>query len=303
MTDPLMRHVRTDHSVELPVLGHVTRFESNSGDVLERVHESFGGWRVVQGIEEQSQALRIRIIVFDGDEPGPRPIPVRHLTPDVSRVVIHSPGSFAISDPQRREAIAYVTTTLVADHELFRTAVLEAATLALLSHFDRHPIHASAIARNNRAVLLAGASGAGKSTLAHLAHGAGFDVLSEDHVWIQLAPCLRVWGRPGHARLLDGDGDRKSVVALAGANRISCHVADAATLCVLDRGSRPSLERLDASAIVDFLTRDIAPGFDRFPERNLPVANALAGSGGWRLTLTSDPRDALPFLEEMLNQA
>ena len=48
---------------------------------------------------------------------------------------------------------------------------------------------------------------------------------------------------------------------------------------------------------------DIAPGFDRFPDRNMPVANALASSGGWRLTLTSDPRDALPHLEEMLKQA
>ncbi|HEY7236835.1 MAG TPA: zeta toxin family protein, partial [Gemmatimonadaceae bacterium] len=165
---------------------------------------------------------------------------------------------------------------------------------------DRHPIHAAAISRNGRAVLLAGASGAGKSTLAHLADSAGDDVLGEDHVWIQLESTRRVWGWPGYARLLNGAAD-KSVSPLRGRDRVSCYVADAPTVCVLDRGPRAALERVDAPTILDALTCDVAPGFDRFPERNVAVANALSAGGGWRLTLTTNPNDALPLLDEMLN--
>jgi hypothetical protein len=69
---------------------------------------------------------------------------------------------------------------------------------------------------------------------------------------------------------------------------------------VLDRGSRASLERVDGRTVIDALTCGVAPGFDRFPTRNAAVANVLAASGGWRLTLSTDPDDALPLLDEML---
>ena len=41
----------------------------------------------------------------------------------------------------------------------------------------------------------------GKSTLAYLAHAAGIRVLSDDRVWVQMEPSLRIWGTPGTARL------------------------------------------------------------------------------------------------------
>src|SRR6185436_3042022 len=102
-------------------------------------------------------------IVHEG-EPVDGHTPVRHFCPDATRVFVHAPGGFGVSDPVRGESIAYVTTRLAADRAQFRAEVLEALTLALLSHFDRHPIHAAAITRRGRAVLLAGAAGAGKST-------------------------------------------------------------------------------------------------------------------------------------------
>jgi hypothetical protein len=298
--DPLLRDIRCDQCVVLPVLGLPTSFESNSAALMELVEEAFGGWRAVEGLTTTHDPLRVRILVFKGSEHGPRPPAIRHLAPDATRIILQTPGSIAVSDPHRREVVGYVTTALLAERELFRTAFLEATTLALLSHFDRHPIHAAAIARNRRAVLLAGASGAGKSTLAHLADTAGYDVLGEDHVWIQIESSRRVWGWPGYARLLNGQTE-KSISPLRGRDRVSCYVAEAPTVCVLDRGPRAALERVDASAILDTLTCDVAPGFDRFPERNVAVANALSAGGGWRLTLSTNPNDALPLLDEMLN--
>lgn len=321
--DALGRHARLDYSAELEILGIEARFQSNSRFVLDIVEEAFGAWRDAARAVAASENVYVRIIVQPGGEGDSCHAPIRHLCPDAIRVIVHSPGSVAISDPARRESVAYVTTALVADRAHFRGAMLEAITFALLAHFDRHPIHAAAITRDGRAVLLAGPSGAGKSTLAYVAHTAAIDVLSEDHVWVQLSPSLRVWGAggrrvrlspdaPSHfpevARVTvpaDDDGKSKLVVDLDAAKdgRLR-HVADSAVVCVLERGSgSPTLERLEPSAIISALSEQPAPGFDRFPERHTGVVHALAGSGGWRLTLSNDPHAALRLLVRILDES
>jgi hypothetical protein len=323
-TDPLMRDPRLEYCADLPVLGVETRFQTNSRHVLGIVEEAFGGWRdLVEPPRIAPEAVSIRVIVYAGHEHGPGHAPVRSVCPDATRVIIHTPGSVGVSDPARRESVAYVTTELAADRAHFRGAILEAITFALLSHFDRHPIHASAIARGGRAVLLAGPSGAGKSTLAYLAHTAGIDVLSEDHVWVQLAPTVRLWGAGGRTRVRltpdasshfpevlqrsepsDADQKRELTLSLHGPGTARSHLrADCAGVCILAKGGEaPALVRLEPDAIISALTERPAPGFDRFPDRQVAVAHALAQNGGWKLTLSDDPRAALPLLLRMLDE-
>jgi hypothetical protein len=320
-TDALLRNPQLAYTVELPVLGIPTRFETNSRYVRDVAEETFGGWRRLPEVQDNpppGKKVRVRVVVHEGSEDGSEDPPVRHICPDATRVIVQSPGSIAISDPARRESVAYVTTTLVA-HCAFRSAVLEAMTLALLSHFDRHPIHAGAIAGNGRTVLLAGASGSGKSTLAYLAHTAGIDVLSDDRVWVQLTPTFRIWGWPWSVRLLadsptvfpeiarlgtpsTADGKRKLAIDLGGGTDRRRYVSGEAVVCILDRGERPSLRRLSTAALGDALGRRLTAGFDRFPERHDAVVRALTTAGGWRLTLSRDPRESLPLLRRMLNE-
>jgi hypothetical protein len=184
-----------------------------------------------------------------GDE-GPLPAgghaPVRYSCPDEARVVVETAASVAVSDPLRRQAVARVTTGLVADRMHFRTEVLEAVTLALLSHFDRHPVHAAAVALNGRAALLAAPSGTGKSTLAYHCHLDGLELLGEDQVRVQLEPRLRVWGWPARVRLLPdapaptspaSSPVTKTVIPLESGTRL---VADEMCVCCLTRaGVRP----------------------------------------------------------------
>ena len=301
--DPLLRNPSLDYEVTLPVLGLPTRFESNSRHVIETVDRTFGHWRALMSTQTPAvQPLRVRIVVHDGQEDSTRPIRVRYIAPDPVRIIAQSSGSIAISDPARGESVAFISTTAAGDRDHFREAFLEATTFGLLAHFDRHPIHAAAIALEGRAVLLVGASGAGKSTLAHLAHGAGIDVMSEDRVWIQLEPSVTVWGSPGHVRLrVDGTSDKR-VVPLAPAAGTASHRATSAVVCVLDRGATASLDRIDSATLREALTQDVAPGFDRFPSRHQTCASALAACGGWRLTLSSDPRAALPLLQQLLRE-
>ena len=296
-SDPLLRDARLDYTLELPVLGLRARFESNSRHVIETVDRSFGRWRILHDVfalDLSRAPLRVRIVVFEGED-------ARHVAPDATRVIAFSGQSFGVSDPERCESTLYVSRAFAADREAFRASLLEGMTLALLAHFDRHPLHAAAVGRNGRVLLLYGESGTGKSTLAHLAHGAGFDTLSEDSIWVQLDPKTRIWGWPGYARLLL-DGNAKTSVPIANTERPSSYFADESAVCLLQRGPVAKLERIDSSAIEQALTTSLAPGFDRFPERQRVVARMLSHDGGWRLSLTDDPTEALPLLEQALRQ-
>jgi hypothetical protein len=319
-TDPLLRHPRLEYSVELPVLGLATRFESNSRYVLGVVDETFGSWGALTAETLASDApLRITIIVHDDVERSEPPSPVRHISTDDDRLLVHSPGSVAVVDPLRRQSLAYVTTRLAADRGHFRETVLEAITFALLTGFDRHPIHAAAIARDGRALLLAAPSGTGKSTLAYLAHRSGIAVLGDDHVWVQLEPALRIWGSSPSVRLLDGasehfpelsegeeqkagpslrSGRQKQTISI-GMEPTTC---DRANVCVMARGAEVALERIEGSQLAQELARQLSTGFDRFGDRHDVVVRALTADGGWRLTLSDDPFDALPLLQRMLGE-
>jgi hypothetical protein len=321
--DVLFRAPTLAHRVELPVLGLATRFETNSHQVLDIVEEAFGSWRdTAAPAAPAADALCVRVVVHDGTEHAGDAghAPVRHLCPDETRVIAHSPGSVAVSDPARREAVAYVTTALVADRDHFRAAILEAMTLALLAHFDRFPLHASAVGRAGRAVLLAAPSGTGKSTLAWIAHRAGLDVLGDDHVWIQLQPRLQVWGWPGRVRLAAESaahfpeierlgaasfrGGREKLAMEVGAPRqASRWAARSAVVCLLERGDGPiSPQRVGATHLAETLLGQLAAGFDRFPRRQQEAITALTARGGWRLRLSPDPSAALPLLLRMLDE-
>jgi hypothetical protein len=180
--------------------------------------------------------------------------------------------------------------------------LLEALTFAIIACFDRHPVHAAAIEHGGSALLLAGPSGAGKSTLAWLAHRNGHNVLGEDRVWVQLEPELRVWGGPARVRLRTS-ADTKQAIVFDRDAKHTTQSTDRATVCILDRGTRARLDRLAPSDLRDGLIAQLAPGFDRFPARQPAVLAALTRPGGWRLTLSSNPDEAMPFIRTMLEDA
>ena len=303
----------------LPVLGIATRFETDDAEVARIVEEAFGMWRSLAAAAPittpSATPLLVRIDVVDGDE-GPLGAnghaPVRYSCPDETRVVVETAGSMAVSDPLRREAVARVTRGLVADRTYFRAEILEALTLALLSHFDRHPVHAAALARQGRAVLLAAPSGTGKSTLAYHCHLAGLDLLGEDHVRVQLEPRLRVWGWPARVRLLIGDAASasstssdapKAAIDVEAGMSAARLVADEISVCCLSRDGGPAaLEPLGSDELARALDAQLAPGFDRFPNRWPRVREALAARGGWRLNLSADPRAGVTLVQGVLDR-
>jgi hypothetical protein len=322
-TDSLLRNPRLDHSIDVSLLGIALRFDTNSAYVRDMVEDTFGAWRnLPSSLISPGDPLRVTVQVFAGSEGAEEDaLPaLRYICYDDARYIIHTPGSVAMIDPDRGEASAYVTADLASRRALFRHSVLEAIGLSLVAHHDRHPIHASAVGRGDHVVLFAGASGTGKSTLAYMAHAAGLDVLTEDALWVQLDPGLRFWGwarhihlRPeatrffpelaGHA-IRDTDASGKIVVDIRREHEAHSFEKSKGTVCVIDRGSgSPSLERLSRADLVRILTDQLTQGYDRYPERLESTVAAIATDGGWKLSLTDDPREALPLLMKLVGAA
>jgi hypothetical protein len=311
-SDPLLRDVPLSFVAEMPIMGIPTRFETNSRYVLGVVQEAFGMWSKYPGLEASGLPVRYRLIVHDVEQEGLGHVPMHYRAPEGDRVVLIAGNSLVISEASRGESVAYVTPHLAADRAHFRYAVVEGGVLPLITARDRQPLHAAAVARSGRALLLVGRSGTGKSSVAFAAGRAGWTVMAEDEVFLQMSPSFRVWVLPGPARLpaetaaifpdlatrattLLTNGKQKVVAELpAHANP---PVAESATVCLLEPGAGPvSARRARADEIEEALMGLVEPGFDFFQETIGPAVRALARGGGWRISLSRDPREAAALL-------
>ena len=317
LAGPLFHNAKLAHDVELPVLGRRVLFQSNSSAVLEAVDRSFGSWaRLAESFQDSTPVCRVRLFVEEGEEPSERPA-VRYLLPEPNRLIFSTGKSVGVAEVDRGEAYAFVTTGFVARDTYFRYGVIEALTLKLVIGTGRHPVHAATVVRNGRALLLAGPSGVGKSTLAYAASRAGLEVRGDEAAYVQCDPALRVWGMPGTLRLstlgalhfpelsevppiVSLNGKQKVVVDLDIEDDVLSPVEEAA-VCILSKGHDTALlERLKPSVVIDFLTNRVESGFDLNPTEGRRVAEQLAGNGGWRVQLSDNPFDAVPLIEEML---
>lgn len=107
-----------------------------------------------------------------------------------------APGAEGEADAERRSASCAVAAHSLSAPDRLREDVLEPLVLFLITRHQRTPVHASSFVAQGLAIVLAGPSGTGKSCLARAADEAGFQVLSDDTVYLQREPRLKVWGHP-----------------------------------------------------------------------------------------------------------
>jgi hypothetical protein len=294
------------------------RFEGNSEYVLQVVEQSFGERNPAGPADRRERQPRVRVFLQAGDEGGAERVPVRYRWPERERLVISTPGSVAVAEVERREAYAFVTTTLAADAGLFQYAVLEALTLMLVTGMDRQPVHGAAIVRKGVAVLLVGPSGSGKSTLTYAALKAGWRMLGEEAVYVQLKPSSRIWGMPRTVRLpsdseglfpeLHGrpvewlpNGKTKIVVPVEGELGPGVDSTDRAVVCLIDpEAEEAGLRPATAGEIELALTSEIDQGFDMDVAATHVVAARLAEPGGWVLQRAGHPADCVTLLDRIV---
>ena len=227
-------------------------------------------------------------------------------------MTIDGPGVRARAVAGEKRATCFVSRDYLDDPGGMADEVLEPLLLRLLTREDRTPVHASGIIVDGLAIILAGPSGSGKSCLARAADAAGLQVLSDDVVYVQTSPELRVWGWPSAAHLLPADarcgnlatrvrnGKRKYVFPLRSASvgAISCRQA---VLCVLARGRQPALKPIAAGEAMRRLW-PLDPGFDELPREIGAAVEALSARGAWELSLSDNPEAALRLLLESLHR-
>src|SRR5947207_3407127 len=176
------------------------------------------------------------------------------------------------------DAMTFDPSPDVLYHGVALRHVMELPVLGIPVRFESNS--PAAIARGGVALLLAGPPGTGKSTLAYQAHRRGLRVLSDDAVYVQLDPELRVWGLPGRVRLLTtavthfpelagrsptflANGNEKLVVQCPGewpAAPAPAPVATRARVCLLERtGGSTTVSKAPASSseVQAFLTDGI----------------------------------------------
>jgi energy-coupling factor transporter ATP-binding protein EcfA2 len=197
--------------------------------------------------------------------------------------------------------------------------VVEALALMLVTSTDRHPIHAATVVKDGAALLLAGPSGVGKSTLAYAASRAGLEVRGDESAYVQRQLGLRLWGTPDRLQLsaagathfpelrevprVQSINGKSKVIVRREVHEHEWQPVDRMAVCLLSGGDGSvEVERLAAAEILHALTSDVEPGFDLRPEEGCRVAEALARPGGWRVTLSQDPAEAIGVFEEMLRE-
>lgn len=311
---------RSWYAWEVPYVGIRTRFESNAEQVIALARSALDPWRAgAAPTDTGPEPLVVRIEVEqDGGGPGPPGRAPLDYRVDGHRLTISGPGVHAVAEFETRRAHARVSSRVVDDAEHFRYGVLESLALFVISRLDRQPLHAAAVEREGAVILLVGPAGVGKSTLTYAALRAGFRVFAEDIVWLQLSPGLRVWGLAsrihlpadagrtfpelaGRSPVLVAGGESKFVVPIASHERPDQPHARAATVCLVERpdGAAVGLRRV-APGVVRRRLAPTEPGFGVFADTIGPALDGLAAPGGWQLTLSSRPAEAVPLLQRIV---
>lgn len=314
------------HGLAIPVLGIPVHFEGNDPAVVTAAAEAFAAWRGVEHVPRlvsANESARVRVWIEESpetaDDDARDGVVPRYQRPDRDRLIVRAGWSVGIADAARADAVLFIDSDLMADKHAFRADFLEPLVLATLTRFDRVPLRAAAVEHADVALLLAGPPGSGKSTLACAAALAGFRVLADDLVHVQLEPRLRVWGLPGFIQLpasaarffpdiaiaapRTGFGERERIIL--NVRELSAlpalPVAQRAGVCVLAPSSgEPRIVALEPGTLEDLLlrsqTRD-APS-EEFAE---PV-HMLSRHGGWQLETGDDPATAIELLRETLDE-
>ncbi len=177
------------------VLGNRIRFDSNSHELLRLVDLAYRG--VPQHrLSGKAPELHIKLLLTSSrtpPAPAGRPGGRRRSHPPPF-VLVHGAGllggatdssSFVVLSPREHGALVVVSPWMLRFPYHLRYEHIEFAVFTLAARAQRLiPLHAACVGMRGRGVLLIGPSGAGKSTVALQCLLNGFDILSEDSVFV-----------------------------------------------------------------------------------------------------------------------
>jgi hypothetical protein len=286
----------------LTIMGRPVVVRSAEPALLASMAVAYADWRA----EGPADGVPIRIALEVGEAlaPGPVQIAVEGLRLRLTG------GADGWADAEALNGACQVPRELAGQPRRLAGEVADTLVLFLLCRSGRAPLHAGAVMCGETALLLAGPSGSGKSTLSLAAMERGLRILSDDTVYIQMLPRLRIWGLPRPLHVFPADAPRFIAGAPPRETRLRAGklkavvpiapwpgppVAERAAVVLLERGERIGLEPVSPAAAASALSR-LEPGFDLLAKESEAAIAAVTARGAWRLTLTRDPGAAMDAL-------
>lgn len=311
---------------EFPLLGIPLRVRSNARRAIELAADSFSVWQSLdRALIARDACVEMRVIVHDsprsdGAHEGGGAEKAQENAAFIYRrhgpVLVASCGSTLLTiNLEQRLYIAFVPTAALDRPEWYAWHVNGMARFAV-SPLDRHPFHAATFVIDDTAVVVTGPTGGGKSTLAYAALRQRFSLLCEEATHLSLATGLSLWGYSDRislaadavtffpelaawpVRALPGGRIKRAYPVMTVQNQpLLCHRGPI-MLCVLTRprAGPPVVEPLSSLEHEVELLSDPEDGFDQFPDAHARLVKALACVPAYRLTVGSDPDDAVRAL-------
>ncbi len=225
-TDPFAERGDLTHERTFRVLGARLRVIADDRGLLALATHAFGGLPAQRVL---ASSPRLTLVVRATADAVPRvrsargaqrrAPPTPRLSSGAGLLCHHVDASnYAVVAPGLRSALVAISPAQRADPYFARYELLEFAALTLVARVATlAPLHAACLGSGSSGVLVLGDSGAGKSTLCLRALAAGYELLSEDAVFV--APrTMRATGVPAFLHVLCSDRGR--LRGVRGADRV-----------------------------------------------------------------------------------
>lgn len=306
-----------------PLLGQPVKFRSNHKLVIEHTSSVMRHWYTLpEFLHEKSRGLIVDIIIQGLD----RDIPV----PDIYDFHCRIRGDLRLagcgknllySDRKTGRALAFVTSDLLQNKSAFSWFVIEPLALFLVNTSRWVTFHSSAVTKNGKALAFMGNSGAGKSTLAYACLRRGFNLLSEDVIYVDLESDSRIWGNattvnlmPDTIKLFPELENRKPQVRPNGKLKITIPVSEikncspalqtqSIIVCLIEpnhNNSDSMLEPISPELIRKTIISNLEPGFDLYAEYIPAALQRLLKNTAYRLRVGHDLAAATDILMKLI---
>jgi len=169
------------------VLGIRVRVRSNSQRLLRILEQAFGALPAHR-LASRAQRAELTLLLRDGPSPSRITRPARMRMHSGARVLlgIMDADNLVSISVEHRSALLCVNRAMLGFPYHLRYELMEFALYTLAPRMQRLlPLHAACVGLGGRGLLLSGGSGSGKSTASLVCAADGFELLSEDAVFIE----------------------------------------------------------------------------------------------------------------------
>jgi hypothetical protein len=189
LSDPFGEHSRTIARRRLHVLGGRFEFESESPELLRLVDAAYGNLPRHR-LGPQTPRFRVGLVLGSAAAPAGRrraePPPLKMLSAAGFAGGATEPANFVVVSPRSGTAVVSVSRPMLRFSYHTRYELIEFAVFTLAARAQGLvSLHAACIGRAGRGLLLMGPTGSGKSTVTLQCVLQGFEILSEDSVFVR----------------------------------------------------------------------------------------------------------------------